>query len=223
MTKTPDFANIAAIMAEYGQKIDADSIKTKAEIQAETTKASRSNLSAGTLLIESLHHKHPPLMTKCANCKRTFMTNYCKDQYCSTECMVQAFEKRFHISWDRIQPPTSFWEYEESFRVSPDTVDGLYEWAQAFVRQYETGSLSVQEESQTETPDTEPLSEPVQTQSPEPENQTEDQSQPVDLWVDPFAQSGTSELPESQEEQGDASLTSLLQEPVELEWEGFSF
>lgn len=131
--------DLAALAAEYGIKLSEDELNLKpaAEVKKEKEAEYRQELEAGTLLLQSLHYKHQPAMIVCKNCDRTFLSNYCREWYCSRQCMVTAFEKRFGVAWDRIKPPASYWENEPAVRVSPDQTDMLYEWCRAFVAQYE--------------------------------------------------------------------------------------
>lgn len=184
MPKKPNLDSIASIAAEYGIDLSTDDLKSRAEIQAQTAKESRSTMSAGTLLLESLHTKHRSMLRTCKYCKRTFMSNFCRDSYCSNEHMVAEFERHFGISWNRLTLPGNPWEQEPPLRVSPDQTEALYEWARELVHQYEQGTLQMTQESPEILAEAEP---------------------PDEL--------STSVLQESFEEPGDDSQASPLRQP----------
>lgn len=198
--------DLAALAAEYGIKLSDNelALKPAAEVKKEKEAEHRQELDAGTLLLQSLHYKHQPAMIVCKNCDRTFLSNYCREWYCSRQCMVAAFEKRFGVAWERIKPPASYWENEPAVRVSPDQTDMLYEWCRAFVNQYEA-TEDPQKDQQPEPssvdillssdPDPEPTvpTEPLGTDMSSDHPDSEDYEVQANLpeWlvdqVDPFA------------------------------------
>jgi len=206
VSKKAEPLDLAALAAQYNIKLSDEELALKpvAEVKKEKEAEYRQELEAGTLLLQSLHYKHQPAMIVCKNCDRTFLSNYCREWYCSRQCMVTAFEKRFGVAWDRIKPPASYWENEPAIRVSPDQTDMLYEWCRAFVDQYES-TESPQTDQQpeptavdilldsTEDPETTAPTEPQETHNPVDPFGTEDYEAQANLpeWlvdqVDPFA------------------------------------
>lgn len=182
--------DLAAMAAEYGINLDPTTLRTTDEIKAANKKASRSDISAGTLLLDSLPYRQPPRMVRCV-CNRTFMTNYTRDRFCSRECMIRDWEAHFHIKWDALTPPLTDWEQEEPFRVPPDAVDALYEWAKAFVSSYETDSVLLQN----------------------PEHTEPEETRQEDLDAAQAYSEDTSEPPERHPTPDDASLASPFEEP----------
>lgn len=103
--------------------------------QEEAKKEERSLAFEGVLL--QAHSKHALMMKKCRVCGHAFQTSYCYVSFCSDLCRKEEFRQRFHVDFDRLKPPASFWEYEKEILVPPDTLTKLYGWAKELVRQYE--------------------------------------------------------------------------------------
>jgi hypothetical protein len=195
--------DLEALAAEYGVTLSdkEKALKPAAEIKAEREKEHRQELEAGTLLLQSLHYKHQPAMLVCRNCGRSFLSNYCREWFCSRHCMVLDFEKHFGVAWDRIKPPASYWENEPAIRVSPDQTDMLYEWCRAFVEQYETTGKDQEPEASVlpvdlllaEDPADTFQTEPIQSDNPPTDPDSEGYEAQANLLqllseqVDPFA------------------------------------
>ena len=135
--KKDPLAEARAIAAEFGIELPEE-IKAPSVRAEEKARVSQQETYAGTLLLDSLPYRQSPAVRTCDGCQRSFMTNYTKDRYCSRDCMVRAFEKRFHVKWDSLNPPQSYWENEPPLRISPDLTDVIYDWAKSIVEAYES-------------------------------------------------------------------------------------
>lgn len=113
-------------------------IRPAAEVEAEKAEESRTSIDAGTLLLQSLHSAHQLALLVCKGCSRSFQSNYCREWYCSENCMKKAFLKHFGVEWDVLRPGNHEFRKEESKIVGPDKVDALYEWCRDFVEAYES-------------------------------------------------------------------------------------
>lgn len=152
----PDMAFLASMVEQYQDKlgldVDMDSVKESEELAKERRAKRLKHTMEVEGTIGPIHHKHLLMFKNCPICKRTFETNHCFEVHCSDECRAVSFYAEFGMTWEdlhaKLKTPASFWEHEIPIVISPATVEAKYEWAKAFVENYEEFKERIQTRSQ---------------------------------------------------------------------------
>lgn len=124
--------------------LDVTEITREATTEAEIKEARAAAVSSTEAVLKSLHYPHSLMMKKCEWCGFVFSTNYCYVSLCSQSCRKQYFFARYGIRWNDLNGPT-YGEYEAPQIVDTKVSANLYEWAKAYVADYEKVSTTVNE------------------------------------------------------------------------------
>lgn len=124
--------------------VDFSDIAKEATTEAEIKEARAASVASTEAVLKSLHYPHSLMMKKCEWCGFVFSTNYCYVSLCSQSCRKQYFFARYGIRWNDLSGP-AFGEYEAPQIVDPKVSASLYEWAKAYVADYENLSSTVNE------------------------------------------------------------------------------
>lgn len=195
-------ALLAKMAEKHGKSIDVDTISQEVTSRKYAQELRLTRLDSADGVLRSLHYPHASKMKECDQCRMPFSTNYCYVTLCSPECRRAAFKKRFLIDWEYTGKPT-FGPYEPPTVVNGQDTEALYNWAVAYVADYErVKTLSESRKAQPEEHKF-PLSE-----------EAEDYARPVHMHQDSVVP--TVHPPTEEHE---ALTTSSSQEPEEEEFD----